>query len=334
MLKRNTAKTESKFKYQPRTTEQLNKRASQSGGMRDSFVSDEFTIYSPKEGDIKLRILPPTWSDSPEHWGFDVYVHYQVGPDNAAYLCLNKMKGEDCPLCEERIKAEKEGEADYAKQLAPTKRVLVWMIDRKNEDAGPLVWAMPWTIDRDICKLSMDDSGEIIYLDDPDNGYDILFSKEGQGQKTKYIGMQVSRRSTPIGKDQWIDYVIANPLPNVLHYYEYDYIKNIFVGKITEHSEESGTETPPWDAKPVTHKEPAKESSMPKTKAEVLAMSDDDLIKLALEVGMTETQLDTVEFEEVVEVIVSKLGLNTPEEAKPEKLSYKDKIKKLREDAK
>lgn len=333
MLKRSENK--SKFQYKPRTSEQLNKRATQSGGLRDSPIKDEFQFFSPK-GNMKLRILPPTWSDTPDHWGYDAYIHYQIGPDNAAYLCLNKMKSEDCPICQERLQAEKEGEADYAKSLAPTKRVFVWVIDRNNEDAGPLIWSMPWTVDRDICKLSIDDSGEIIYIDDPEKGYDVLVSREGEGVQTRYNGIQIARRTSPLGKDEWLEFVIKNPLSECLHYYDASYIKSIFIGKPKheeEEEEEVNTHTGEITQK-TKEKEPETASKpVPTTKDEVAALSDDELIELALDSGIEESALDSMSFEELVDDICKRLhiGEEKPQEAK---LSYKDRIKSLRDKAK
>ena len=333
MLKRNEGAP--KFQYKPRTTEQLNKRASQSGGLRDSPIKEEYQFFSPK-GNMKLRILPPTWSSEPDHWGFDAYIHYQIGPDNAAYLCLNKMKSEDCPICQERLKAEKEGEADYAKALAPTKRVLVWIIDRNNEDAGPLIWSMPWTVDRDICKLSIDDSGEIVYIDDPDNGYDVLLSREGEGQKTKYNGIQIARRSSPLGKDTWLEYVIQNPLSECLHYYDAQYIKSIFIGK-PKHEEENVSSTENNVAKVESKNQVEKSSEVktkvaPTTKEEITNLSDDELIELALDLGVEESTLDTIKFDDLVKDLCKRLHIG---EEKPQetKLSYKDRIKNLRDKA-
>ena len=338
MLKRNEGK--SKFQYKPRTTEQLNKRASQKGGLRDSFIKDEYQFFTPK-GNMKIRILPPTWTDTPEHWGLDAYVHYNIGPDNAAYLCVKKMKDEDCPICLERLQAEKEGEADYAKALAPTKRVLVWLIDRNNEDAGPLIWSMPWTVDRDICKLSIDDAGEIVYLDDPENGYDVLISKEGEGQTTKYNGIQIARRQSALGKEVWLDYAIQNPLTDCLHYYDAEYIKSIFIGK-PKHEVEDGEENEQEKSSTTKHvvrheeKEETQGEALfhPTTKEEVESLSDDELISLALDCGIDENSLEKIVFEDLVLEICTKLHISEEKPVEEKKMSYKDKIKKLREQAK
>lgn len=330
--------SKNKFSYKPRTSEQLNKRATQSGGLRDSYVKNEFSMFSAKEGAaVKMRILPPTWSDEPEHWGMDIYVHYGIGPDNATYLCKSKMKEENCLICDERLKAEKEGESDYAKTLAPNKRVLIWLIDRNKDDVGPLLWAMPWTVDRDICKISIDDSGTIIQLDDPENGYDVLFTREGSMQKTKYTGIQVARRSTPLGKDEWLEFVVKNPLPSVLNFFDEEHIRAVFTGKhVEEKVEEAPHSTRSSNKELVENKEQPEEKTeikIPRTKEELEALPDDVIMNLALEHGITEKDLDTLQFEDLIEKLFALLHpptqTSTPEPEQP--TSYKDRLKALRE---
>jgi len=235
------------FQYEKRSKDDVKKRASQSGGLFDSIVKQSFTSFTPKEGDYRLRFLPPTW-ENPEHFGFDIFVHYGIGSDNQSYLCLEKMKGEKCPICEERKRAEKAGDADYARTLTPTKRVLTFIVDRDNEDDGPQLWSMAWTIDRDLANLSIDKrSGEYMALDDPEDGYDVEFTRTGKGLKTKYVGIQVARKATALSDDPdqaeaWLKFVSENPLPEVLQYYDYDHIAAAAQGKAKEEDDDDDEE--------------------------------------------------------------------------------------------
>ena len=225
-----------KFRYQPRGVDAWKKRANQSGGMYDSYFRSDFQVFSSaKEGDYCFRILPPTWK-KPDHFGLEIWVHYGVGSDNQTYLCLESMKGEPCPICENRVLADKAGDSEYAKTLSPTKRVVVWMVDRNDENSGPQIWAMPWTLDRDYASLSLDKRSQArLNLDDPEEGYDLEFIKKGQKRNVKYIGVQVARRESPLSDDEelmgeWLRYVQENPIPETLQYYEYDHIKAIDSG--------------------------------------------------------------------------------------------------------
>jgi len=225
------------FKYRARTAEQVKNRASQSGGSRDAFVQDDVKLFVPKTGDHSIRILPPTWDDA-DHFGLDVFVHYGIGVDGSAYLCLHKMKGEDCPLCEERGRAEKEGEEELAAALKPTKRVGVYVIDRNNEKEGPKLWTMPWTFDRDMCAQAVDKkTGEVYNLDDPEEGYDVSFTIEGQGQTKKYIGIQIDRRPSPLSDDEdmaeeWLEFIQSHPIPEILNYFEPEALEKAVSGGV------------------------------------------------------------------------------------------------------
>jgi len=180
------------FKYNPRS-EDLKKRRQENTGYeaKDSFIKEGFTSwFKPRDKENRIRIMPPTWDDN-QHYGLDIYVHYNIGPKKAAYLCPKKMGTSDwCPICDEVDMLKKEGKTKEADALKWKYRVLMWIIDRKaiNSDTkkneGPKLWSMPWTIDRNIMLQAEDeDTGEVANIDDPDDGYDVIFQKIGEKKK-------------------------------------------------------------------------------------------------------------------------------------------------------
>ena len=220
------------FSYKRRASEDAKKRASESTKEFDSFLRDDIKTFKPTDGYNTIRILPPTWPD-PKHYGLDIFVHYGVGPDEQAYLCLKKMKGEDCPICEERDRARRAGESDeYIKDLDFTRRSLFYLIDRNHEKDGVVAWAAPFTkIDQAIVKVSIDrQTGEALPVDDPEAGYDIEFDKGGKGIGTQYTGVAIARRESRLGNREALDFVVKNPLPAILEYHSYDHIKSVFGG--------------------------------------------------------------------------------------------------------
>ena len=240
-----SSKALSSFRYTKRSNESIKARADQRGWSFDPLVSVD-KVFVPKEGDFTVRILPPTWDLKDDgvsgagHYGIDVFVHYGVGPENRSYLCPGDTlaAGKPCPVCDERRAEDKRPDRDeeVVRSLRASKRIAVWLIDRDNESDGPKVWIMPWTVDRDIVKASRDKrSGETFYVDDPDEGYDVEFGKHGQGIRTEYSGIQVSRHASPLsddGKkfDDWLSFTLENPLPSTMNLYPYDYIKRVFHG--------------------------------------------------------------------------------------------------------
>ena len=280
------------FKYERRSPQTVEKRATQQGGDFQGFISDAYKTYSPKKGDNWIRILPPTWEDA-DHYGYDVHVHYQVGPDKAAVVCNFKQFNERCPICDARTKAERDNDEELAKDLKPSKRVCVWLIDMKDPDKGALIWPMPWSLDRDISKISKDKrSGETYYIDDPEEGYDLMFDKEGEQITTKYTGVQLARRPSSVDP-QRMQYVVHNPLPDTLLLRTYDEVMALYSGgqateakparnraedvqdapaKRPRPSPSQADEEPPWDAS----KASTREAEQPLKKRLIIEQPEDE----------------------------------------------------------
>jgi len=232
------------FKYRGRTAEDVSRRAKQSSGAYDNWSEGDTIPFKPKEGENCIRILPWISGENPDvekytekwgnHWGIDLLIHYNVGPDNGSYLCLDKMKGERCPICQARHEATDEDEAD---KLKPSTRILCWVIDRNDEKSGPKLWSMPLGVSQDISASStVKGSGEALLIDHPEEGYDVYFDREGEKLKTKYKRIDVARESSPIHDDQkiqqrWLDYVEENLLPNILVFYDAEHIEKVLFGQ-------------------------------------------------------------------------------------------------------
>lgn len=241
------------FRYQKRSKETLKERANMKGGNFDTIFKPKFKQWKPKDGKNRIRILPPTW-DGAKHYGYDIFINYNIGADNQSYLSLEKHGMGADPLAEARREAQKEGDKDYAKKLQPNQRILYWIIDRNDEEEGPLLWAAPFTFDKSLSNLCIDeDTKDVIFIDDPENGRDVRFYKEGTGLLTKYdpSKMKVLEEST-IHEDEglegeWLDFIADNPLPDVLNFYDYAHIKATFGGQIGSRDDDAEDE----DAKPV-----------------------------------------------------------------------------------
>jgi hypothetical protein len=221
------------FQYRRRTQEVAENRANQQGGGIEGFVKDEYRLFGVKNGDNAIRILPRDASEEAEHFGEDVWVHYSIGPDRASVLCPTRMANEPCPVCEERARVERRGGDDEAiRELRPHRRVLVWLIDRKNEDQGPVLWGMPWTVDRDISKACRDrETGQFYFPEDPEQGYDIYFDRSGNPPKIDYGPFQLSRKPNSVPAPV-LDFVSTHPLLETLRVRDYAEIKRLFNGGV------------------------------------------------------------------------------------------------------
>ena len=237
------AKSESKrsFRYERPSREDVKARANMRGGGFDSFIKPEYKRYKVRDGKNLVRILPPTWPKY-KHYGYDIWVNYGIGADNQSYLSLSKMDqegGDKDPLVEARREAQREGDEKTAKALAPRQRVLVWIIDRNEEDEGPQLWDIPFSVDKDFVNLCLDeDTKEVSYPEDPEEGHDLRFYKEGQGMTTKYPASRMKMlEASPLHEDadiqaEWLDYVKENPVPDCLQFYTAEQIGAAFDGTV------------------------------------------------------------------------------------------------------
>ena len=232
------SKSHSGFVYKPRSTQQVKERANRKGMMYDSIFKPGTDEFRPRPGDNAIRYLPPTWDDS-DHYGYTAFVHNNVGPDNSTYLCPRKMLGKPCPICEAAKEAKDAGEADEAKALGTSERVVSYVLDRDGDDPEkPLIYNQSWTQDRDVSALCVNErTGEVLMIDHPDNGFDVTFKRQGTGLKTKYYGWAIDRSESPIHEkqkvqDEILEYVRDNPIPDQFNFYDYDYLKGVLSGKV------------------------------------------------------------------------------------------------------
>jgi hypothetical protein len=247
------------FKYQERSKEDWRERANMKGGqMFDSIIKPSYKLYKIKDGKNVIRIMPPTWERS-RHYAYDIFVNYDIGPDNGSYLSLSKMKGERDPIAEARLQADREDDAALAKALRPTQRELMWIIDRVEEDEGPLLFNCPFTVDQSFINLAYDqDTGAILRIDHPEDGCDIRFYKEGKGKEgTKYDASKMRLMEPgPLCDDEkkqqeWLNYITEHPVPDCLQFYSYDHILKVFGGGAPVAKDEEPEPAPRKAAKPV-----------------------------------------------------------------------------------
>ena len=247
------SKAKSGFVYKPRTSDQIKNRAQRKSGRYDSIFKQGFDTYRSKQGDNLFRYLPPTWDDS-DHYGHTAFVHRNIGPDNATYLCPRKMLNKPCPICEAQKEAKDAGESEEATALNTSERVISWVLDRDADDPEkPLLFDSSWTQDRDIVSLCVNErTGEILMIDHPDKGYDVTIKRSGTGMRTKYYGYQIARDDSPIldsekAQDEILEYVKENPVPETFNFYDYDYLKGVLSGTVAAKDEVLDDE----DEKPV-----------------------------------------------------------------------------------
>lgn len=329
-------KGKKRFKYQQRSKERWQERAEQSGYNKRSMVIDGVKSFRPKSDDNLVRILPPTFEDA-DHYGYEVYVHWNVGPDNDAFLCLKAMQGEDCPICEEKARALKDNDKDYADKLNAKKRVFCYVVDRDEEDEGLLLWAMPWTLDRDVTTLAVDKrTGEVLAVDDPEDGYDVEFTKQGKGRNTEYVGVAIARKRSALDNDEALDDAIERPVPECLKFYTYDEIDKVFNAGGGAYDDDDDDDDRPRKKKDKGKKDKGKKKKYDEDKDEVTwdevqEMDLDELAELTedqeLDIDCDIDEEDEDDLEGLRDEICHELDLEKPKKRKPKK-KEKEKLRK------
>lgn len=165
--------------------------------------------YKTENGPNAIRIISPRFEkyDQLPYFGKKVYIHTKIGADESTFVCLRKMYGEPCPVCEQYEKMKEKNPDDEAlKDLAPKLRYLFLVVDIKSKDteAKGLRWYdAPVVVNDNIAELSQDRRKGIIDPSDPDDGRDIEFTRSGSGLGTKYKGFRFYE-ADPI-PDAWMD---------------------------------------------------------------------------------------------------------------------------------
>src|SRR4029077_10309612 len=121
------------FQYTHHNPEAERRRAERSTRSYDSSLREGVDMFKPKEGSNMVRILPPRW-DRAEHYGLQIFVHNNVGPDNSTYLCPRKMQDKRCPMCEAYQVAREAGDEEDTKALRVNERYLYYIMDRDAEN--------------------------------------------------------------------------------------------------------------------------------------------------------------------------------------------------------
>lgn len=277
------AAKKSRFVYTPPTDEQVKRRGTQTGGGFEGILPGDVTMYKMKSGENCIRILPPTW-DGHDHCGLEVYVHSFIGPNNGTYLCLSKMKKGHCPICAASEDAKRSGDSDEAYALQAKKRVLFWVIDRDNEDQGPIVLDAGWQMDRDIFALCVKKrSGKVLLIDHPDTGHDVTFKRQGEGVKTRYFAYQIESEAAPIFEDEEeqdkvLEYITERPLPSLLVYKDAEYLEKMLSGTASssdDDEDDDDEDDDDEDEKPKSKKKGA-DTKKPKGKKKPVDEDEDD----------------------------------------------------------
>lgn len=213
------------------------KKDNAGSGNRDFIFKEKVTNFQARDGENIVRLLPATWDDAFFPW-YEAHIHYQIGANNGQFLCLARMLNKACPICEEAKKLADRNEPEEVVRLCyPQQRAIAYLIDRQDTAKGPQVWVMPFKkVAQEILTISFKRaSGEAVFVDDVQEGWDIIFNKTGKLIKTQYSGVRKDDEPSILHTDEatmekWLNQVTTKNIPSLLKFQSYEHIKAALYG--------------------------------------------------------------------------------------------------------
>lgn len=158
-----------------------------SGGSIMQFDGVEF--FAPKVGKNRINIIPYTiksknhplvckgeFEIGDKDYVMDIFVHRNIGPDQANVVCLKNNFRKPCPICEQAEEFKKEGKEDEAKALSPSRRVFYNVQDLNEPDKIKVFETSHYLFEKELIDEARDDEeGGFIDFADPDEGKEIRF---------------------------------------------------------------------------------------------------------------------------------------------------------------
>jgi hypothetical protein len=201
-----------------RSTERSYAHRDDSGKFASIFKDDPpLPMWKCTESSHKIDILPyivgtnhPKEQEGAFDYLLDVWVHYGVGINEDAVVCMLKTYGKKCAVCEwQKILREQEGaDEDFIKSLNPKRRAIYNIVCLDNEvekEKGVQVWdASFYLMERCLSPLTRqrDDDDENYYWCDLENGKSVRFERKGTGNtNTQIIGHELIKRKEQYGVD-------------------------------------------------------------------------------------------------------------------------------------
>jgi len=228
-------------------TAESDRTKNDSGKFGNIFIDDlDVDFWKCKEGEHLIDIIPyevgknhPTVAEGESDYKLDIWVHYKVGPNEDAVICMARTKNGRCPICEHQNKMRKDESYtdDDIKKLNPKRRCIYNILcydSTKEEQAGVMLWdASHFSVESNILAIARRPrGGGLISFSDPDEGKSILFTREGSGAlNTKYVGFRLEEREVEVS-DAALDEALT--LDEVVIWPDYDEVKEKFLAGLSE----------------------------------------------------------------------------------------------------
>lgn len=272
-----------------RTRKKRKQREEQYGSFRKKIEkrgSSDFTRYlkmpdgakllKPKAGKMLLDVLAyRVGAGNPaaeKGWLWaerTFFVHRNIGPDNAAFLCPAKTLKKPCPVCEHRKSLDPEEDEKLIKELAPKERQLWNVIDLKNPDDGVQLLDISYhlfgrMVEKEIENSEEEDEWDMFATYDKGLTLRVNWVEESFGGRSYFEAGSVNfrPRRDEYDKDEWLEQVFC--LDELLVETPYKELKAALLQTDTDEEDEEEEDEKPRRGK----KKAAKKSSRKKPEPE------------------------------------------------------------------
>lgn len=218
------------------------------------------TFWKPSDGINKIEILPyiPHSNKHPllakgqlkkgdPDYNLDVFVHRNVGANNATIVCTKRNYGQACPLCEEADRLWNGGDKDNAKKLFAQRRVFYNIINTIEQDKGVQLYeAAPKTFQDKLeaAQNAADSDPDIqevaprAFFADPKNGLSVkITGAQETFNNNKFIDVSsVVLSPRKIDVTPYLDKVVQ--LEDFLTIKSYDELADLMAGVPTDDEEQ------------------------------------------------------------------------------------------------
>ena len=164
------------------------------------YVSSDIPIFNTVDGDNQIRIVPPLSDDKHASlWGLEVWTYFIA---NKSIVSNKTFNSNNRDPVQEYFFNIRESQPDEARKFKGTKRHLMFVLDLNDGREKLKLWAAPPTLVDEFIRLAKNRrTGELIPLEDPEQGRVIFFTKTGSGINTKYSGVEVDPEPSPIQEE-------------------------------------------------------------------------------------------------------------------------------------
>jgi hypothetical protein len=247
------------------------------------------TEWRPSEGDNYVQFVPADDPENKHSIGATLWFHRNVGPNGDTFLCLRKMFGKPCPVCEE-FQSRKSEDWNAIKHLSIGNRPSAWLfllVDVANDETikeGVRVYVAPKTVRDEVINVVDRRTGAVKFAPhDPEEGRVFCFNRVGTGKEdTRYSKFEYRDEHEDLPKEY---YENLPTFESLLYVPTYDEVLSAHKG------------TPAPAAVAAEQEQPTKEE--PKTPARVSRVRRPVSEPQTLDVGE-----DEVPFEEEEEEVV------------------------------